>query len=1001
MIALSDEQSALSRSAATIAIVLMRLQTFTDHTAETVESTFYFSKNVPLWYQWDGATRSVFRDVIRTISPLQSRIDHLPNAGNFATRERVTLNLDNTGTGEKNLWRELRSKNLSYARADIASLLVNPSQFQNELWWDLGSASNDHLVLFRGELTRVGSVTERDIPLTFETIEKDVDWPEALEATEVDPKDLGKRYPIPVGQAKDVPCINRKVGFVTTLAQELTSSTTGNVEVTDTLGFPESGTFEIQVGAERMDASTVDEDTVSISNRGKGATTAGPHKTGEAAIEIISQAEIVFSGVQADALQRLYVLSPITGDKVRIRPAFYSVDLANTALDAGRTLGVASITQANFQSLMDELVAAAQVTQQPAFQNATETFYIPARSRTIGSDSDADSTTTLSSQPDGIRLNTTAGAGNTGQFAVNSLDIGAQLSGRTMVRWRFIATINGFGGNGGVFERDVPLSAKVNGSATEQQPYTFNNGAQEFGVTIALNWTTTSSLVSTLGGDFVEFYLDSRGGTENATWTSGNNFCWISDVMIEVEVVGQSPTRTTDVAIVGTSLGFGLEFSADVDGAPVPTATAAEYPGSAGDLIEHPLDVMRWFLADFVGEGHAAIDDPTWTTARDAIAAGEVQVLDFESDSGNFTQGAGTGSVADESTVVFEGSGSLKMTSGTGAEWWYRAVTLNMTGRLWRFRIYLDSSGTAHNLDANDGLFAGISTTADVSANFGQWNFGSNDVSVTDQWVDLEFDPTSFSLENGTVDLSDIKAVYFGINRINTASGKIAYFDDARRTKPAARLAGDLRAAGNAFGEVLARLGFESRTNLLASYTQSATLYKALNAGGDYAYPASGGTLADIVALRESRKVAAELVNRFRAAYAFDPSQSLATVESFSKLLRVDADQNDLDGVIPTADLTASETALGERLGELLGFRFLQDIDSVSEVFGFYVHEHLRASAARFGVTVPLRDGYALEPGDIRSLQPRWSDSAIKCRVTQKALSGDAAEVSLNLEEVE
>ena len=381
MITLTAEQSSLARRSSAVHVILARLRTFSDHDAETVESTFYFSKNIPLWYEWDGATRSVFRSAIRSVTPLTQRIDHLPNAGSFPTRREVTVVLDNAPAGGRRLWEQLRDKNLSYAQIDLATILVDPSQFHGEAWWDLGSASNDHVVRFRGELTVLGRVTETSIPITFESIEPDIDWPEALEPTEVDPKDLGKRYPMPVGQAKNVPCVNRQVGFVTTLAQELTTSTTGSVDVTDTTGFP-TGTFEIQAGAERMDASVVDEDTISISNRGKGSTTANAHKNGEVVIEIIASAKIVFSGFEADALQRLYVRSPITGDRIRVRSTFYSVNLADTTLDTGRTLGVATITQANMQSLLDEIVAAASVAQQPAFQNPTEVFYITARNRT-------------------------------------------------------------------------------------------------------------------------------------------------------------------------------------------------------------------------------------------------------------------------------------------------------------------------------------------------------------------------------------------------------------------------------------------------------------------------------------------------------------------------------------------------------------------------------------------------------------------------------------------
>lgn len=78
---------------------------------------------------------------------------------------------------------------------------------------------------------------------------------------------------------------------------------------------------------------------------------------------------------------------------------------------------------------------------------------------------------------------------------------------------------------------------------------------------------------------------------------------------------GDEITQTADARVEGGSVGFGLQFFADVDGVPVPTATAADYVGSAGDLIEEGPDQLRHFIAEHCGLGHAAIDDTSFGAA--------------------------------------------------------------------------------------------------------------------------------------------------------------------------------------------------------------------------------------------------------------------------------------------------------------------------------------------------------------------------------------------------
>lgn len=676
MLTLPASQSELAGRGSVAPIVLVHLTTYTNYTSETVESEWWWTKSHPVLYPWAGGSAQTFEDAIRFLSPITRRMEHLPNAEAIDTRRTVlslTLANDVDGNGDS-LWKRLRTKNLHFARIEVASLLVDPVRLldvsDGAKRWDLRDLpGTEHVFRFRGELTGIETVTETEIPLTFETREPNLDWPVCFEASECDPRHLGKRYPIPVGRAKSVPVTNRRVGWVTTLAQLATSSTTGNVTVTDATGFPSSGSFTVQVGAERVTASYVNPTTVNISARGQAGTAAIAHNQGERMVEILSSSVLVFSGIEAKALDALYVISPLDGERVRIDPALYSVNLADTSIDSGRTLGTVTFTAANFQTMIDRMLA---VSQQPTINSQTERVYLstyltqdPAWDPNGGSGAAGPTNVDAQLFTDGHEgALMAANSGNSGLLGCYFNDAHPMPGGtRTVIQYRIVAKFNVRGGGSNPATQVVCgwKDQTVGGTRTFSEViYTGSAGSEERGIVAATGWTVPP------GGYTLESFRDSpfinvnaptscslqfdfwiNQGAGGGPWSSVNNYAalFTNESYIEFEVEG----NLTDVGIAALALGWGLDFVADVQGAQ-----------TSGTLHESGPDVLEWFLEDFAGLGAGAADASSFATAETNLGsnvyagvlnlAGEsfgevVARLCFEMRSNLFAREASTGTV--------------------------------------------------------------------------------------------------------------------------------------------------------------------------------------------------------------------------------------------------------------------------------------------------------------------------------------------------------------------
>ena len=766
MISLATSQSPLAARADVVPARLFHLTTYLDRDRGTIDREFWWSIGAPWLYKWGGGVYREFDDLVRAASPVEYGMTHLPLPGRVDTRRtsmRVELSAEDVDGAP--LWKTLSTDALTFARLEVASLLIEPERLApNTPWWDLRDLpGTEHVVRFRGEFTGVDEVSDDAVVLLFDGEEPNVDWPEALDDTQVDPKDLGKRYAIPFGNAKAVPCINRNVGWTTTLAAQLSASFTGNVAVTSAVGLPATGSFTLQVGTERVTATKVDASTVNISARGVNSTIATTHQAGESVLEVQTSITVVVAGVPCKALDALYVINPATREKVKVGTAF-TTNLDDRLTDPGRRLTTVTFTQAQFQSLIDTLGPSAGDPYEELLINSFS-IEVPGGTGYVDAQLNVDGL--------GIRLQG-GSSGQTLEKALWKLDSGAiptALLGRPISRVRFKARMNGEGDT----TTDNLGNAKTNmdGQATllgwgvsgvnvvEHMDRTWQAGVQESGVVIASNWITPvpAKTVGDLATDLdgIRFYLLAPSSPAVGYGTDNWAFIFADSVMAELELA-PSPQSTLGAA----SYGWGLQFVADVQGVMVPYSYLPGYgfdEGTGWSLTSTSAQTDQGgsqkiaATAGLLGDSGAACDDSTLWVGT-------------------------TATLATETTIKTQGSASLKVTPTAGGSQAQADRTftsaLDLSNVLIPFDVRAD--GGSH-LGAADGIRFRLGD----GTNNKRWDYGTDDGLVTGAFSTLILDPQSTpDNSTGSLNLASVPQMRCVANGRTTATSSVGYFDNIR-----------------------------------------------------------------------------------------------------------------------------------------------------------------------------------------------------------------------------
>jgi len=230
----------------------------------------------------------------------------------------------------------------------------------------------------------------------------------------------------------------------------------------------------------------------------------------------------------------------------------------------------------------------------------------------------------------------------------------------------------------------------------------------------------------------------------------------------------------------------------------------------------------------------------------------------------------------------------------------------------------------------------------------------------------------------------------------NTAS-----FAQVKTDVPAVSVNIDISAVANTLAELVAAIGFNSRTNAVLSEGVSGTELKLLSANTSYNFGAVVRAIGtQFSELKMTLRDLIEIGSRFSAIYDPIVGMDLDRTQNYREALTADETTNDISTKVATAEITTAQTEYGARRADPIPFVLLTDATSATDVLGYYVTESLRGQVARYSCGIPFSLGYDIEAGDIVSIHPGWESAAVKCRVVQVVFSFDSAEVNIVLESV-
>lgn len=574
MIPLTADQQELAYRRGLAEVKLLVITTYSDRAAGTVSDTFYFSDESVRYDYGNSGTVRDFVPMLDAVDLTPRTMPHVPSPDGSdldnSLRATMRVRLKNDDWKGQRVLAHLKADPIEFASVEYATLLIDPAVKASSgvPYRDATALTGDeHVVRFRGCVGQMVRAANDGIDLEFRSDLPDVGWQFYDDPTLNDPLDLGQRMPIVYGKAKRVPCGGWEVGWITTLSQINRSATaTGTWTVTDSSGFPASGSFDVLISGERITCSGKTATGITVSARGVGGTTAAVHSAGEQILEVPA-GDVVYiaAGHEVSAIQKVYARNPFNEAIVELESAtLMTLNAADSTTISGRTVASISISPTNLVSTLGFLSQQAAVTQQPVVSHP-----VTVTSDLIGTSSSSavlrDGDLTVGVTGNGWVLFPTAAGTVTNQ--VVRIFVGNVASGDTL---RVYVSNSSTGGTG-------TLVGTVSGSGTfTAKWYQFATSATDQAY---VNYTIVGS----------------GSGSE------------VREIEKNVTATVDNPTIGTNTAIEAAAIGYGLRFYADVDGYKVPAANTT-YSVAAGALIDKPVDAIHHFLAEVCGLGDSAVD---------------------------------------------------------------------------------------------------------------------------------------------------------------------------------------------------------------------------------------------------------------------------------------------------------------------------------------------------------------------------------------------------------
>ncbi len=205
---LSARQADLVQRRNLAVIHLVVITTYSDRQTGAVADTFYFA-TVPCRYPWEGGSVQRFEALISDLPGYSVGFDHVPGPTDRASGLERALRMSLLNQrDESGAWlvNRLRGENIEFADVTLAELPVDLAGGESML--DLTAlAGDEHVYLFRGEITGIGPATLSELSVSAEG--KKLQVPRAIITDERnDPRHLGARIPHVIGRGRNLLCYN-------------------------------------------------------------------------------------------------------------------------------------------------------------------------------------------------------------------------------------------------------------------------------------------------------------------------------------------------------------------------------------------------------------------------------------------------------------------------------------------------------------------------------------------------------------------------------------------------------------------------------------------------------------------------------------------------------------------------------------------------------------------------------------------------------------------------
>ncbi len=943
-------------------LALIKITTYSDRTAGIVEKELYFSDKAVEYDYGNTGTDQWFLPIVAGGSEFFSGFIHIPLPDDLTafgkTFDLVCSNLKING---RRPVATLRDYNIEGAEVEVAQMLLSKAEMDalsDKNFLDLTAYDGDeHTVLFRGRVNRIFPVTDTSLTITCTQDLPSLPgfWNYAADATKTAPQDVGKRLPRVYGEAKRVACVNYSVGYLTTLAEPIDDSETGSgYQISDGSGLPTVGAFFLRVDSEIITCAYETDTTITISTRGQASTTPAAHNAGVLMSALLPTTSIIVSDRQSDALNHLYILNPVSGVLERLNYADtpWTTDLADTGLIAGQVVTSVTFSDTELIDLLNYLQIGT-VTGVPAYglRFFADVDGIESPGVDVETWGDGESFDSGSWSVSGctVAVDTSDKLEGTGSQKL-TVDVDT-LAGAEVITTEDTTDWTGIT-NCGVSRvtdadhREGTYAIKV--SSADPGTGSINCIADFYDAGLGINLTDTGGGRGLVAFDFkYESEHESRFngmiirlGDSSGGWDHVYKMVYLDLVLGEWHTIivdyenGYRPSDWDPTDWCGLEFSYGARWG-------------------TVDLFIDNIKVFRDVPRTIQHSGVGGVDF-TGVGSQYRLSGKRGTEL-LESDVAVF--------ISDESpagTTMPTEYRELQFLPSWNPESW---TTLRSTG-------YSDT-GTPDLSDVNT---ARVELNIVGIAGIGQENAG---IYFRDPIFNFNVDDLKFSASVGTAyyaSYGDLMSHPADIMRhwIAEVGGETvdldSYADLYTSLLASAKWGFDARSLGFAWEEVLQRMAFEARSNVVAVEASGGREWKMLSAGGSYGFgiPPDSAVITQTHALSDIGRSADEIASMFTFQYAYN-----AADDWFTRAIEVNSVYSGVE-ILASRVLTAAHRFGYHDMGPIT-FRCIQDIPTANDVAGYIVQERIENERRVFDIPdVAWFDALPYNIGDLVRITPPW-----------------------------